>query len=69
MAARFGIAGIALNGSSKAAPGPAHPVLGGGVRPEWRPKRIAAAITYLASEDASFVHGAILDADGGANAT
>jgi len=27
--------------------------------------KIAAAITYLASDDASFVHGAILAVDGG----
>ena len=33
------------------------------------PDEIAAAITYLASDDASFVHGAILDVDGGGAAT
>jgi NAD(P)-dependent dehydrogenase (short-subunit alcohol dehydrogenase family) len=32
------------------------------------PEEIAAAITYLAGKDASFVHGAILDVDGGRNA-
>ncbi|GAA0627011.1 SDR family oxidoreductase [Kutzneria viridogrisea] len=32
------------------------------------PEEIAAAITYLASEDASFVQGAILDVDGGRTA-
>ena len=33
------------------------------------PEEIAAAITYLAGDDASFVQGAILDVDGGRNAT
>ena len=33
------------------------------------PDEIAAAITYLASDDASFVHGAILAVDGGRTAT
>jgi NAD(P)-dependent dehydrogenase (short-subunit alcohol dehydrogenase family) len=32
------------------------------------PDEIAAAITYLASDDASFVHGAILAVDGGRTA-
>jgi NAD(P)-dependent dehydrogenase (short-subunit alcohol dehydrogenase family) len=32
------------------------------------PNEIAAAITYLASDDASFVHGAILAVDGGRTA-
>jgi NAD(P)-dependent dehydrogenase (short-subunit alcohol dehydrogenase family) len=30
-----------------------------------RPEEIAAAITYLAGDDASFVHGAVLPVDGG----
>ena len=33
------------------------------------PDEIASAITYLASDDASFVHGAILAVDGGRTAT
>jgi len=33
------------------------------------PGEIAAAIAYLASDDASFVYGAILDVDGGRSAT
>jgi NAD(P)-dependent dehydrogenase (short-subunit alcohol dehydrogenase family) len=32
------------------------------------PAEIAAAITYLASEDASFLHGVILPVDGGRTA-
>jgi NAD(P)-dependent dehydrogenase (short-subunit alcohol dehydrogenase family) len=32
------------------------------------PDEIAGAITYLASDDASFVHGAILAVDGGRTA-
>ncbi|HEY3711396.1 MAG TPA: SDR family oxidoreductase [Amycolatopsis sp.] len=105
MAARFGIAGMALNGSGKAAlelltkswaaefgpggvrvnavsPGPTRTegtaLFGEGLgqlaalAPAGRtaaPEEIAAAVIYLASEDASFVHGAILDVDGGRNAT
>ena len=104
MAARFGIPGMALYGSSKAAlllatqswaaefgpngvrvnavsPGPtrtegtAH--FGPGLddlaapAPAGRtadPAEIAAAITFLASDEASFIQGVILDADGGRNA-
>jgi NAD(P)-dependent dehydrogenase (short-subunit alcohol dehydrogenase family) len=33
------------------------------------PEEIAAAISYLASNEASFVQGAVLDVDGGRNAT
>lgn len=33
------------------------------------PAEIAAAITFLASPDASFVYGALLDVDGGRAAT
>jgi NAD(P)-dependent dehydrogenase (short-subunit alcohol dehydrogenase family) len=33
------------------------------------PDEIAAAITYMASDDASFVHGAIVEVDGGRAAT
>jgi NAD(P)-dependent dehydrogenase (short-subunit alcohol dehydrogenase family) len=33
------------------------------------PEEIASAITYLAGRDESFVQGAILDVDGGRNAT
>jgi len=105
MAARSGIAGMALYGASKAAltlatkswaaeygpsgvrvnavsPGPtrtegtAH--FGPGLdelaapAPAGRtadPAEIAAAITYLAGDNATFVHGAILDVDGGRHAT
>jgi NAD(P)-dependent dehydrogenase (short-subunit alcohol dehydrogenase family) len=101
MAAEFGIAGMALYGSSKAAlslltkawaaefgpsgvrvnavsPGPTltegtaamGEQLGqlAAMAPAGRvasPEEIAASIVYLASEDASFVHGAILPVDGG----
>ena len=54
MAAQFGRPGMALYGSSKAAL-----VL---------PDDIAAAITYLATGDAAYVHGAILPVDGGRTA-
>lgn len=104
MVARFGVAGMALYGSSKAAltlltkawaaefgpsgvrvnavsPGPTRTEgterfgdqldqlasLAPAGRPA-APEEIAAAITYLVSNDASFVHGAILDVDGGRNA-
>jgi NAD(P)-dependent dehydrogenase (short-subunit alcohol dehydrogenase family) len=32
------------------------------------PDEIASAIGYLAGDEASFVHGAVLDVDGGRNA-
>lgn len=105
MAARFGIAGMALYGASKAAlgsltqswaaefgpqgvrvnavsPGPTRTEgtakFGGGLdalaslAPAGRPAspdEIAAAVAFLASDDAAFVQGAILDVDGGRNAT
>ncbi|MEU5272333.1 SDR family oxidoreductase [Streptomyces hygroscopicus] len=105
MAARFGMAGLALYGSSKAAltlltkawaaefgpsgvrvnavsPGPTRTEgtrpLGDQVdqlaalAPAGRPavpEEIAAAITYLVGEGATFVQGAVLDVDGGRNAT
>jgi NAD(P)-dependent dehydrogenase (short-subunit alcohol dehydrogenase family) len=104
MVAHFGVSGMALYGSSKAAltlltkawaaefgpngvrvnavsPGPTRTE---GTQPMGdqldqlaaqapagrpaAPEEIAAAIVYLASEEASFVHGAILDVDGGRNA-
>ena len=104
MVAHFGVTGMALYGSSKAAltlltkawsaefgpsgvrvnavnPGPTRTegtaVLGevidefAALAPAGRPAspdEIAAAITYLASDDASFVHGAILAVDGGRTA-
>lgn len=104
MVSEFGMQGLALYGSSKAAidlltkawagefgpsgvrvnavsPGPTRTegtvVMGDGVdqlaamAPAGRPaspNEIAAAIVYLASDDASFVYGAILAVDGGRNA-
>ena len=104
MVAQFGIAGMGLYGSSKAAlglltkswaaefgpsgvrvnavsPGPTRTE---GTEPMGRqldtlasmapagrpaaPEEIAAAISYLAGDQASFVHGAVLDVDGGRNA-
>jgi len=104
MAAEFGVSGMALYGSSKAAlvlltkswaaeygpsgvrvnavsPGPtrtegtaamgeALDQLASGA-PAGRPglpEEIGSAIAYLASEDASFVHGAVLPVDGGRTA-
>jgi NAD(P)-dependent dehydrogenase (short-subunit alcohol dehydrogenase family) len=104
MVAHFGMSGMALYGSSKAAlmlltkawasefgptgvrvnavsPGPTRtegtePMgdqldqlasVGPAGRPA-APKEIANAIAYLISDGASFVHGAILDVDGGRNA-
>jgi NAD(P)-dependent dehydrogenase (short-subunit alcohol dehydrogenase family) len=104
MVAHFGVAGMALYGSSKAAltlltkawaaefgpsgvrvnavsPGPTRTEgtepMGGqldqlaSLAPAGRPaapEEIAAAIAYLAGQEASFVYGAILDVDGGRNA-
>jgi NAD(P)-dependent dehydrogenase (short-subunit alcohol dehydrogenase family) len=104
MVAHFGVAGMALYGSSKAAltlltkawaaefgprgvrvnavsPGPTRTegtepmgdqldqlaALAPAGRPA-TPEEIASAITYLATGEASFVHGAILDVDGGRHA-
>ncbi len=104
MVAHFGVSGMALYGSSKAAlslltkawaaefgpsgvrvnavsPGPTRTEgteqmgdllnqlasLAPAGRPA-APEEIAAAISYLAGDGASFVHGAILDVDGGRNA-
>ncbi len=104
MVAHFGVAGMALYGSSKVAltlltkawaaefgpagvrvnavsPGPTRTegtkVMGdqldqlAALAPAGRPaapEEIASAISYLAGEEASFVHGAVLDVDGGRNA-
>jgi NAD(P)-dependent dehydrogenase (short-subunit alcohol dehydrogenase family) len=104
MVAHFGVAGMGLYGSSKAAlmlltkawaaefgpsgvrvnavsPGPTRTegtaAMGdqldqlAAVAPAGRPAapgEIATAISYLAGDEASFVHGAILDVDGGRNA-
>jgi NAD(P)-dependent dehydrogenase (short-subunit alcohol dehydrogenase family) len=104
MVASFGVAGMALYGSSKAAlslltkawaaefgpqgvrvnavsPGPTRTEgtepMGSqldqlaSLAPAGRPavpEEIAAAISYLAGDQASFVHGAVLDVDGGRNA-
>jgi len=104
MVAHFGVAGMALYGSSKAAltlltkawaaefgpsgvrvnavsPGPTRTegtepmgatldelaALAPAGRPA-APEEIASAIGYLAGGDASFIHGAVLDVDGGRNA-
>jgi NAD(P)-dependent dehydrogenase (short-subunit alcohol dehydrogenase family) len=104
MVAHFGVPGMALYGSSKAAltlltkswatefgpsgvrvnavsPGPTRTegtepmgsqldVLAS-MAPAGRPaapEEIASAISYLAGDEASFVHGAVLDVDGGRNA-
>jgi NAD(P)-dependent dehydrogenase (short-subunit alcohol dehydrogenase family) len=104
MVAHFGVPGMALYGSSKAAltlltkawaaefgpsgvrvnavsPGPTRtegtePMgsqldqlasLAPAGRPA-APEEIASAISYLAGDEASFVHGAVLDVDGGRNA-
>jgi len=40
----------------------------GGVERPAAPEEIASAIGYLAGDEASFVHGAVLDVDGGRNA-
>ena len=105
MVSQFGMNGMALYGSSKAAldlltkawaaefgpqgvrvnavsPGPTRTegTAGAGdlvdqlasVAPARRPaapQEIAAAIAFLASDEASFVHGDILNVDGGRNAT
>ena len=104
MVAHFGVAGMALYGSSKAAlslltkawaaefgpsgvrvnavsPGPTRTEgtepMGSqldqlaSLAPAGRPavpEEIASAIGYLAGDEASFVHGAVLDVDGGRNA-
>jgi NAD(P)-dependent dehydrogenase (short-subunit alcohol dehydrogenase family) len=104
MVAQFGVAGMGLYGSSKAAlslltkswaaefgpagvrinavsPGPTRTegtvamgdaldqlaALAPAGRPA-SPAEIASAIKYLVSDQASFVHGAVLDVDGGRNA-
>jgi NAD(P)-dependent dehydrogenase (short-subunit alcohol dehydrogenase family) len=104
MVAHFGVPGMALYGSSKAAltlltkawaaefgpagvrvnavsPGPTRTegteMMGdqldqlASLAPAGRPaapEEIASAITYLAGDEASFVHGAVLDVDGGRRA-
>jgi NAD(P)-dependent dehydrogenase (short-subunit alcohol dehydrogenase family) len=104
MVAHFGVAGMALYGSSKAAltlltrawaaefgpagvrvnavsPGPTRTegtkAMGdqldqlASLAPVGRPaapEEIASAISYLAGDEASFIHGAVLDVDGGRNA-
>ena len=85
MVAQFGMDDTALYGSSKAAFGTPHQGVVSGVRTERRagerrqprppagrpgsPRRIASAIVYLASDQASFIHGAVLAVDGGRAAT
>ncbi|HTZ54855.1 MAG TPA: SDR family oxidoreductase [Candidatus Acidoferrum sp.] len=105
MVSQFGMNGMALYGSSKAAldlltkawaaefgpqgvrvnavsPGPTRTegtaVMGDGIdqlaalapaRRPASPEEIAAAIAFLASDEASFIHGDIVNVDGGRNAT
>jgi NAD(P)-dependent dehydrogenase (short-subunit alcohol dehydrogenase family) len=77
-AAEFGPAGVRVNAVS---PGPTRTegteLMGdqldllASAGPAGRPAvpaEIASAIAFLASDDASFVHGAVLDVDGGRNA-
>ena len=74
-AAEFGPAGVRVNAVS---PGPTRTegtagmgdaldqlAAGGPAGRPGRPDEVAAAITFLATEQASFVHGAVLPADGG----
>ena len=74
-AAEFGPAGVRVNAVS---PGPTRTegtvgmgegldalAAGGPAGRPAQPEEIAAAITFLATDDASFVHGAVLPADGG----
>jgi NAD(P)-dependent dehydrogenase (short-subunit alcohol dehydrogenase family) len=78
-AAEFGPSGVRVNAIS---PGPTRTEgtadmgealdqlasLGPAGRPA-TPEEIAAGIVFLATDDASFVHGAVLAADGGRSAT
>jgi NAD(P)-dependent dehydrogenase (short-subunit alcohol dehydrogenase family) len=74
-AAEFGPSGVRVNAVS---PGPTRTegtvgmgegldalAAGGPAGRPARPDEIAAAITFLATDEASFVHGAVLPADGG----
>lgn len=74
-AAEFGPAGVRVNAVS---PGPTRTegtagmgealdqlAAGGPAGRPGRPDEIAAAITFLATDQASFIHGAVLPADGG----
>jgi NAD(P)-dependent dehydrogenase (short-subunit alcohol dehydrogenase family) len=74
--AEYGPSGVNVNAS---APGPVHTAVErrrmadqlGSTTPAGRagqPEEIAAAAVYLASEEAAFVHGAILPVDGGRTA-
>jgi NAD(P)-dependent dehydrogenase (short-subunit alcohol dehydrogenase family) len=74
-AAEFGPAGVRVNAVS---PGPTRTegtagmgdaldqlAAGGPARRVGKPEEIAAAITFLATDQASFIHGALLPVDGG----
>jgi NAD(P)-dependent dehydrogenase (short-subunit alcohol dehydrogenase family) len=73
-AAEFGPRGVRVNAISpgviqESAPGEAHPgevmMKGTPAGGMGKPQYIATAAVYLASEEASFVHGIVLDVDGG----
>jgi NAD(P)-dependent dehydrogenase (short-subunit alcohol dehydrogenase family) len=78
-AAEFGPAGVRVNAISPGvirspalgdAPHPAEFMMHGTpAGTTGTPQQVAAAAVYLASDDAAFVHGTVLDVDGGRTAT
>jgi NAD(P)-dependent dehydrogenase (short-subunit alcohol dehydrogenase family) len=77
-AAEYGPHGVRVNAISPGvvqtpAPGQAHPgeVMMNGTPADHpaNPQAIAHAAVYLASDEATFVHGAVLDIDGGRTTT